>query len=83
MRTFYVDMTNEDMFFTGGRTFIIKANTLKGVFRKIRRRQFYYTGNILLNEIYQIRTRVRGCSLYQPIWNYYSGRMDNYFGLKL
>lgn len=77
MRTFIVGHASSE---NGGyllSTIKVKACTLRGAFKRARKKIPHQ------NDIYQVTTRVRGCALFQPVWNYVGGNMSKYFGLNL
>ena len=78
MRTFFVDVETEIGWGGFGRTIRVKANTLRGAFKRAKK---YMRPDEMLA---QVCTRVRGCELAQPVWDFYNCRLGAiHFGLKL
>ena len=67
MRTFYCDVETEIGWGGFGRTIRVKANTLRGAFKRAKK---YMRPDELFAEVL---TRVRGCELAQPVWDAYNG----------
>ncbi len=77
MRQFTMLVTNDDDFGTRGRFVRVRANTIRGAKRRARRK-------MNPDEWFeQVETRVRGCSLQQPVWDIMNGNMSHWYGLKL
>jgi hypothetical protein len=78
MRTFFCDVETEESWDRFGRTIRVKANTIRGAMRRAMRL-------MRADEMfYEVRTRVRGCELPQPVWDAYNNLLGaTHFELKL
>jgi hypothetical protein len=69
MRTYFFLMETLEDWEKHGRIILIKANTLRGAFKKAKKK--FHRGE----EIYEVLTRREGCKLPQPCWDFWNGSM--------
>ena len=77
MRKFRVEVANNENWERRHRVIVVKATTLKGAFKRARKKM--RAGEM----VYQVMTRIRGCELPQPIWDFFNQDRTAYWGLKL
>jgi hypothetical protein len=74
VRKFRVEVSEDDRFF---RIIRVRANTVRGALRRARKSMRNWEA------IYQVTTRVEGCNLEQPVWDFFNGNISRHFGLRL
>ncbi len=78
MRTFYIDLETDEGWERYGREIKVKSNTINGAIKRSWKK-----GRKKDENIYQICTRISGCSLPQPVFDFMNGNMSKWYGLNL
>ncbi len=77
MRTFYVEVADVESWEIVHRVIKVKACTINGAFRRAKKK-FKFD-----ESVYQISTRIEGCELDQPVWDFFNGNRSKKYGLRL
>ena len=77
MRRYQVEVATEENWERLHRVIRVRACSIRGALKRAIKKM--RTGE----SVYQICTRVRGCELNQPVWDFFNGNIASHFGLKL
>jgi hypothetical protein len=77
MRKFNVEVATDENWEHHHRIVKVYACTINGAIVRARKKMNKS------ESIYQICTRINGCNLWQPVWDFFNRNMSKHFGLKL